>query len=242
MATQSIIFGLIVAAAVLVRQVLGFGFSLTFVPLASFVLKSRDAVLAAIVLELVIGSLLCFEYRSRLRILEALQLKLASLLGILLGIVMLHFVSPTLLFAVCLAAAMPVTLVVLLRPGILIQKSPARLLTAGFLSGAMNTWGSFSGPPVVLYYLTTETSPQEIKGLLTGYFFLVYFATLASLTLAGEYLNFTSWRVVSGGAVVIVLSYPFFRKVATRLESRFKLLATGFLLVVSILAFIKAVL
>jgi uncharacterized protein len=239
MDAHSILFCLMVAAAVLVRQVLGFGFSLTLVPIASLVIVPRDAVLVAIALEVVISSLICIEYRHRLRLLEALQLKLASLGGICLGLAMLRLGSPRVLFAICLATGMPLTLFVLFRPRTLLKKNHTLLLTAGLFSGAMNIWGSFSGPPVVLYYLATEESPQDIKGLLTGYFLLVYLATIISLTLAGEYVNFASWGPILAGVLTVVVSYPLSRRLATRLESRFKRIAAGFLLVISSISLLK---
>jgi uncharacterized protein len=235
-----LILAAVVAIALFVRQMLGFGFSLTFVPLASFLLPPRDAVLVAIILEIIVSCLQCVELRRHLRMLEAMQLKVASLAGIWLGIVLLRLASPRPLFAACLLVAAPATLIVLFRPGMHLERSRVRLAFAGLMSGAMNVWGSFSGPPVVLYYLTTEKSPQEIKGLLTGYFLLVYLATAVSLTITGEYGHFSLWRSVLYGVAEILLLYPFFKSFAARLDAHFKPIAAGFLLLVSAIAFIRA--
>jgi uncharacterized protein len=231
----------VIATALLVRQVLGFGFSLTFVPLASFVLKDRDAVLVAIVFEIVVSCLLCVEYRHHLRMLETLQLKLASLVGIGIGIALLRLASPHLLFAACLLIAAPATLVVLFRPGLEMKRSLGRLIAAGIVSGAMNVWGSFSGPPVALYYLTTEKSARDIKGLLTGYFLLVYLATAAGLTLSGEFAHFPFWPLIAYGTAEILLLYPLFKALASRLDQHFKPIAAAFLLLVSVASFVRAV-
>ncbi len=69
-------------------------------------------------------------------------------------------------------------------------------------------WASFSGPPVALYYLATETSTRSIKGLLTGYFLLLYVFTAGGLVLDGEYGRFTGWTVVLTGACTIAALYP----------------------------------
>ncbi len=76
-----------------VRARLGFGFSLTLVPLASLLIGFSEAVLLAIVLEVISGTAMAVEHRTRLRLLDAALMKLCSLGGLLAG-VLLHTGGP----------------------------------------------------------------------------------------------------------------------------------------------------
>jgi len=228
------------AVSLAARHVLGFGFSLTFVPLASFFLPAREAVLAAILLEILLGLLLAVELRSDLRLLDSLKLQAASLLGIAAGIAVLRVVSPELLFRLCLVPLLALAALLCARPDLAMRKSRAKLIAAGVLSGAMNVWASFSGPPVALYYLATETSTRSIKGLLTGYFLLLYVFTAGGLVLDGEYGRFQGWTVVLTASCTIAALYPLARSAGRAAEPWFRKLAAWFLLAVAAAALIKS--
>jgi len=227
------------AVSLAVRHVLGFGFSLTFVPLASFFLPTREVVLAAILLEILLGLLLAVELRRDLRLLDSLKLQAASLLGIAAGIAALRLVSPALLFRLCLIPLLALAAVLCAKPELAMRRSRAKLIAAGLLSGAMNVWASFSGPPVALYYLATETSTRSIKGLLTGYFLLLYVFTAGGLVLDGEYCRFQGWSVVLVSACTIAVLYPLAKSVARAAEPWFRKLAAWFLLLVAVAALLK---
>jgi uncharacterized membrane protein YfcA len=229
------------AVSLAVRHVLGFGFSLTFVPLASFFLATREAVLSAILLEIALGALLAVELRSDLRFRESLQLQASSAIGIAAGIALLRLLSPALLFDLCLVPLLAAAALLCARPSLAIRRSRAKLVVAGVLSGAMNVWASFSGPPVAMYYLATERSARSIKGLLAGYFLLLYLCTAGALVLDGDYGRFSGWPVVSTGAVTIAALYPLSKSLARAVEPWFRTLASWFLLLVAVAATLKAI-
>src|ERR1700688_3912141 len=116
------------AVSLAVRHVLGFGFSLTFVPLASFYLPAREAVLAAILLEILLGLALAVELRAEQPQLGALKLQAAALAGIAAGIAALRLVSPALLFRLCLVPLLALAVVLCLRPELAMRKSRAKLI------------------------------------------------------------------------------------------------------------------
>jgi uncharacterized membrane protein YfcA len=229
-----------VAVSLAVRHVLGFGFSLIFVPLASFFLPTREAVLSAILLEIVLGVPLAIELRRDLRLRDSLQLQAASLLGIAAGIGALRLMPQALLFKLSLMPLLALAAVLCARPALSIERSRPKLVAAGLLSGAMNVWASFSGPPVALYYLATETSTKSIKGLLTGYFLMLYLFTAGGLVLDGEYGTFTGWTVVLTGVGTIAVLYPLSKSLARAAEPWFRKLAAWFLLLVAAAALLKA--
>jgi len=123
------------AVSLVARHVLGFGFSLTFVPLASFFLPAREAVLAAILLEILIGLALAVELRDEVRLLDALKLQGAALAGIAAGIVALRLVSPALLFRLCLVPLLALAVVLCARPELAMRRSRAKLVAAGVGGG-----------------------------------------------------------------------------------------------------------
>ncbi len=228
-----------VAVSLAVRHVLGFGFSLTFVPLASFFLPGREAVLAAIVLEIALGLPLAIELRQDLRLRDSLQLQAASVLGIAAGIGALRLLPQALLFKLSLLPLLALAALLCARPALATSRSRAKLAAAGLLSGAMNVWASFSGPPVALYYLATETSTRSIKGLLTGYFLVLYLFTAAGLVLDGEYARFAGWPVVLAGVCTIAALYPLSKLLARAAEPWFRKLAAWFLLLIAAAALLK---
>jgi uncharacterized membrane protein YfcA len=239
MPTTLILAAVVAAVSLAVRHVLGFGFSLTFVPLASFFLPTREAVLSAIVLEIALGVPLAIELRRDLRLRDSVQLQAASLLGIAAGIGALRLLPQALLFKVSLIPLLALAAVLCVRPSLATAASRPKLLAAGLLSGAMNVWASFSGPPVALYYLATETSTRSIKGLLTGYFLLLYLFTAAGLILDGEYGSFAGWPVVLTGVCTIAALYPLAQILARAAEPWFRKLAAWFLLLVAVAALLK---
>ncbi|HVR08733.1 MAG TPA: sulfite exporter TauE/SafE family protein [Thermoanaerobaculia bacterium] len=237
----TLVLAIVVAAAVslAVRHVLGFGFSLTFVPLASFFLPTRQAVLTAIVLEIALGAALAVELRRDLRLRDSLQLQAASLLGIAAGIGALRVLPQALLFKLSLLPLLALAAVLCVRPTLATARSRPKLVGAGLLSGALNVWASFSGPPVALYYLATETSTKSIKGLLTGYFLVLYLFTAAGLVLDGEYLRFAGWPIVLTAICTIAVLYPLSKILARAAEPWFRKLAAWFLLLVAVAALLK---
>ena len=170
---------------------------------------------------------------------SASMVQAASLLGIAAGIAVLRLVSPALLFRLCLIPLLALAAVLCARPELTMKRSRAKLIAAGLLSGAMNVWASFSGPPVALYYLATETSTRSIKGLLTGYFLLLYVFTAGGLVLDGEYGSFQGWPVVLVSACTIAVLYPLAKSVARAAEPWFRKLAAWFLLAVAVAALIE---
>jgi len=228
------------AVSLAVRHVMGFGFSLTYVPLATLFLATREVVLTAILLEILLGAALAFELRQDLRLRESLQLQAASLIGIVAGIGLLHRISQALLFEICLVPMLAAAALLCVRPDLTIERSRAKLLAAGVLSGTLNVWASFSGPPVALYYLATEASARSVKGMLAGYFLLLYLCTAGALAIAGDYRRFAGWPVVAVAAATIAVLYPLSKALARAAEPWFRKLAAWFLLLVAVAALVKA--
>jgi uncharacterized protein len=88
------------------------------------------------------------------------------------------------------------------------SRSPERTFLAGSLSGVLNTWSSLSGPPVVLYFLATESSASSIKGRLSGFFLVLYGVTASLFVWQGEYSHFHYWMLLWVGSLGVAFLYP----------------------------------
>jgi hypothetical protein len=205
----------VVLAALMVRIALGFGFSLVFVPVCSLVLGFSTAFHAAIVLELLIGTLLVVQFRHHLQLLTALSLKAWGFVGIAIGVALRAYVDEAVVLVISMGAITAACLALLAAgEGFELRPSRGRLSLAGISSGFLNSWTSLSGPPVVLYYLLTERNQLEMKGGLTGYFAILYALTFAFLAATGQYAGFDGWSTVFAGALTILVAYPLLRAAA----------------------------
>lgn len=232
-----------VLAALVVRSRLGFGFSLTLVPLGAILIGFEDAVLLAIALEVVSGLAMAVEHRRRLRLLDATLLKACSYGGLLLGVALRGVVSRTLVIVVSMATILATCLWLLMkgthghRP-----RTTSGLVLAGSLSGLLNSWTSLSGPPVVFYYLRSEGDEGLVKGALTGYFVLLYMLTFATLWFTGGYHGFHYWPAVGVGSALIAVTYTRVRALAAAIRGDFQRLALGFIAISAVLVVAKEVL
>jgi uncharacterized membrane protein YfcA len=69
------------------RALLGFGFSLFFVPLATLKIGFADAVRLAIVYELIVSCLMAYSYREDPHLVDAVWLEISSIAGAGIGVI-----------------------------------------------------------------------------------------------------------------------------------------------------------
>jgi hypothetical protein len=105
------------------------------------------------------------------------------------------------------------------------QRNATGIAGTGFVSGFLNSWTSLSGPPIVMYYLSTEDDEQTIKGALTGYFSVLYVITFGLLVATGGYRTFPYWTIAGVSAIIIAAGYPVIRRLVTLIRLRFDRMA-----------------
>ena len=161
-----ILFFCVVVGGLVARAVLGFGFSLFFVPLATLKIGFADAVRLAVAFEFIVSILMAYSYRRELHLADAAWLQICAIIGAALGVVLKSRIDSRVVLASSMGTIILLCLAFLKRISFRVAPSPVKTLMAGGLSGLLNTWSSLSGPPVVLYLLATQASAVSIKGRL----------------------------------------------------------------------------
>ncbi|MGB7620803.1 MAG: sulfite exporter TauE/SafE family protein [Terriglobia bacterium] len=203
---QTFLIVLIILVAFYFRYLLGFGFSMIFVPLGSLILDFRIVVNLAVVLEVGTGVLMTYQYRKQLRIMDSMLLKAYAIFGAYCGLVIKHFVPTPIIIVTSMLCVITATLM-FLGQGKEIPHNKINLGVTGVLSGLLNSWSSMSGPPVVIYYYSSTKSGGEIKAALTGYFLVLYLVTLGMFIYEGEYTGFKYFDAVAVGFLAMVVMY-----------------------------------
>ncbi|MBZ5555215.1 MAG: sulfite exporter TauE/SafE family protein [Acidobacteriia bacterium] len=203
---QTVLIVLIIVVAFYFRYLLGFGFSMLFVPLGSMILDFRTVVNLAVILEVGTGVLMTFQYRKELRILDSMLLKAYAIFGAYCGLVIMHYVPTPVIILTSMVCVIAATLM-FLGQGKEIRHTRINLGITGVLSGLLNSWSSMSGPPVVIYYYSSAKSGGEIKAALTGYFLVLYLVTLGMFVFSGEYKGFKYFDAIAVGFFAMLVMY-----------------------------------
>jgi uncharacterized membrane protein YfcA len=191
--------------ALVTRFRLGFGFSLVLLPGMTAYRGFEQAFLTAIALEVLVGLIMAWQHRGTLRMREAMWLKVCGILGAAAGTAVHGLVSMRIIVVGAMSIIALTCALQLIQPQKR-RRSRRLLAAAGVTSGALNSWTSLSGPPVVMYYLATEGSDDDVvKGSLSGYFVLLYIVTFVLLLVNGTYAGFTNgWALLAGAATILV--------------------------------------
>lgn len=230
---QTSLIVLIILVAFYFRYLLGFGFSMLFVPLGSLILDFRTVVNLAVILEVATGILMGFQYRKQLKIMDSMLLKAYAIFGAYCGLVIMRFVPTPVIILTSMLCVIAATLM-FLGQGKEIRHNRINLGITGVLSGLLNSWSSMSGPPVVIYYYSSAKSGGEIKAALTGYFLVLYIVTLGMFIFSGEYTGFKYFDAVAAGFLAMSGLYWVLGRLAqVTLKERLRKFALLFMIVVA---------
>ena len=177
---QLVIAAAMTFGAAAIRGLTGFGMAIILVPLLGLLIAPAQAVVLAIVLQLLIGPVgLRTIVRSADRA-SALPLSVVAMTTTPLGIAALTAVPPDiarLLIALVALAAFGLILLPQLPAG----HRPGRIAIGltGAASGILNGFAAMPGPPVVPFYLRQSLGPATARASMM----LVFFATAIAGTL-----------------------------------------------------------
>ena len=148
----------------------GFGFAVVAVPLGSLVVPPSIMVAATLLMGTTIGLRDCIAERHRADWAAVRRLVLGAAGGTPLGLLGLAFL-PAAWVRLGLGGLVLMALAVTWRP----LRHRARLgwgwgVLAGFGSGACNGLAAMSGPPVIVYFLATQSDRMVMRSSLLAYF------------------------------------------------------------------------
>jgi hypothetical protein len=167
------------------RSALGFGDALVAMPLLALVVGVRTATPLVALAASTIAVLLLIQIWRQVKLAAAWRLILATLLGIPFGLVALEFVPEQILRSVLellLIAFGVYNLAEFTLPSLDDERFSWLFgWVAGLFGGAFNA----NGPPIVIYGLMRNWSPERFRATLQGYFLFTGGSILVAHGLAG---------------------------------------------------------
>lgn len=187
--------------AAFVRGLTGFGMAIILVPLLGMLIPPGQAVVLAIILQLLIGPVgLKIILRDADRA-SAVPIALLAMLATPLGMFALNAVSADVARLMIALVAIGAFLLILLpqhpaghRPG------AAMIGATGLASGVLTGFAAMPGPPVVPFYLRQQIAPERARASMM----LIFFATAIAGTLAALWVGIASTRTFVLGAALFV--------------------------------------
>jgi uncharacterized protein len=193
----------VVLAAGAVQTTVGFGFSLFAVPLLSFVVDAKVAVVIAGTVGLLASSINAARERRHTDRGVATRMIAGAAVGSPVGLALLT-VIPERGLRVALAVAVAVFVVVNVR-GLRLSASGPRLdLAAGFVSGTLNTMLSTNGPPLVAVLHARHLAAPVFRATVSVVFAVSSVLAIALYAASGRY-DATSLRGIAVAVPALAL-------------------------------------
>jgi uncharacterized membrane protein YfcA len=161
---------IIVLLAGFVRAITGFGFALITAPLLLFILDPKSVVVINVILGILTGVLLLWHTRRHIDVKRALLMCGGSIFGIPIGTYLLSSLDPSIIKIIMAVLIIPFSIVLLIGHSHRFKQDSLGCGISGFVSGAVGSSTSFSGPPVVLFLLNQGLVRERFVGTLTAYF------------------------------------------------------------------------
>jgi uncharacterized membrane protein YfcA len=169
----------------LMRGFAGFGSAMLMAPIFAILFGSAEMVVTIVAIELVVSLQLFPQVRASADWKTLGPMSIAACLAMPLGVWALASVDKgTIVTAV---SAVIVAFVVLMWSGWKYRggRSTAATVTVGAVSGAMMATTSVGGPPVLLYLLSGDDSPQVNRANIVTYYFLTQFLLIVIVLASG---------------------------------------------------------
>lgn len=162
----------VIFLGVFTQSLAGFGVSLVAMALLPEVIGIQMATPLVALVALTLEITLLLRYRQSMSLRSIWPLVLASIVGVPLGILAVHYLDENLVLT-----GLGIVLVGYGAYSLFDARPPALThrmwtFTAGFLGGFLGGAYNTSGPPVIIYSSAQSWQPAEFKGNLQGFFFL----------------------------------------------------------------------
>ena len=166
------------------RSAVGFGDALLAIPLLSMIMSISTASPVVALAGFIMSLSILVANRETVDFQSAWRLIVASLVGIPVGVFVLH-TAPERVVKCALGLVLVVYGVYnLLTPGMPHVQHEKYALPFGFLAGVLGGAYNTSGPPVIIYGTLRRWSPEYFRATMQCYFFFTYLATIVSYGVA----------------------------------------------------------
>lgn len=157
----------------------GFGGALIFMPLVGAVFGPKLAAPTLLIIDTLLTLPMVLRAMRACIWRQVAPLAVGAVLAVPLGVLVLERVDPVALRWAIAALAMALLLLLILGQGLKAPRSLAAKLGIGAVAGLLGGAAQLSGPPVVVYWLSTGQNAATVRANLFAFFALV---TLASGT------------------------------------------------------------
>lgn len=189
----------IVLGAGAVRGLTGFGFAILAVPLMGLVIPPTQAVLLAIVLQMLIGPFGVSKAIGHIDTRIVAGVAAGAMVGTPLGLLILSGTSPDVARLLIAAIAVGCFGIFLVKRAPLPSRALSHVAATGVAAGLLNGFAAMPGPPVILYFVRSGVTPMAARGSMI----LVFFAAATAGTM-------TAWlRGLLDGPLVLLAAAVF---------------------------------
>lgn len=189
----------IVLGAGAVRGLTGFGFAILAVPLMGLVIPPTEAVLLAIVLQMLIGPFGVSKALGHIDAPLVAGVAVGAMVGTPFGLFVLSSVAPDVARLLIAAIAVGCFGIFLIKRAPTPSRAPSHIVATGLASGLLNGFAAMPGPPVILYFVRSGVTPMAARGSMI----LVFFAAATAGTI-------TAWlRGLLDGHLVLLTASVF---------------------------------
>jgi uncharacterized membrane protein YfcA len=178
--------------AAYIRGLTGFGMAIILVPLFGMIVTPGQAVVIAILLQVLIGPVGIKVIFADAHRQSALMIAAFAMLATPIGILLLKVTAPDVARLMIAAIAIGAFALVLLPQRGELRPGPKETAATGIASGILTGFAAMPGPPVVPFYLRQPIPPKEARASMM----LVFFATAIAGTISAFALGLANGRLL----------------------------------------------
>ncbi|NBU77931.1 MAG: sulfite exporter TauE/SafE family protein [Sphingomonadaceae bacterium] len=183
--TAMAILAAIIFGAAVVRGLTGFGFAILAVPLMGLVIAPTQAVLLAIVLQMLIGPFGVGKALGHIDRTLVGGVALGAMIGTPLGLWALAHTPHDVARLMIAGIAVGCFGTFLIKRAPTPSTAPVHIAATGLSSGLLNGFAAMPGPPVILYFVRSGVSPMAARGSMILVFFAAAIAGTVTAALRG---------------------------------------------------------
>ena len=178
--------------AAYIRGLTGFGMAIILVPLFGMIVPPGQAVVIAILLQVLIGPVGLKAIFADAHRQSALMIAAIAMLATPIGVLLLKVTTPDVARLMIAAIAIGAFALVLLPQRGELRPGPKETAATGIASGILTGFAAMPGPPVVPFYLRQPIPPKEARASMM----LVFFATAIAGTISAFALGLADARLL----------------------------------------------
>jgi len=177
----------IVLVAAMTQSLTGFGFALVSMSLLPSLIGIQSAVPLLALISVLSNTVLWLIYRQAAHLQTILQLSLAAICALPVGLLLLRHLPEQLALKGLGGLLVGYVLYNVFQQTLPILKARYWIYGAGFVSGLLTGAYNTGGPPVVVYGSCQQWTPPMFKGNLSGFFLISSIAAFIGHSLEGNF-------------------------------------------------------